>query len=69
MICKSSQTAPVHRLFLSRGADVNLKNKDGETPLDCCSVNSKVWNILNTSKKLTDARRGRDRHGEQLLCR
>ncbi|XP_060763381.1 histone-lysine N-methyltransferase EHMT1a isoform X2 [Neoarius graeffei] len=56
-------------LFLSRGADVNLKNKDGETPLDCCSISSKVWSILNTSKKLTDARRGRDRQGEQLLCR
>ncbi|KAI5088441.1 histone-lysine N-methyltransferase, H3 lysine-9 specific 5 isoform X1, partial [Silurus meridionalis] len=56
-------------LFLSRGADVNLKNKDGETPLDCCSINSKMWSILNTSKKLTDARNGRDRQGEQLLCR
>uniref|UniRef100_A0A672TCK0 Histone-lysine N-methyltransferase EHMT1-like n=1 Tax=Sinocyclocheilus grahami TaxID=75366 RepID=A0A672TCK0_SINGR len=41
-------------LFLSRGADVNLKNKDGETPLNCCSVNSKMWTILNTNKKLTD---------------
>ncbi|KAG9261933.1 histone-lysine N-methyltransferase EHMT1-like [Astyanax mexicanus] len=56
-------------LFLSRGADVNLKNKDGETPLDCCSANSKVWTILNTSKKLTDARKGRDSQGEKLLCR
>ncbi|XP_059404272.1 histone-lysine N-methyltransferase EHMT1-like isoform X1 [Carassius carassius] len=56
-------------LFLSRGADVNLKNKDGETPLDCCSINSKVWTILNTNKKLTDARRGRDSIRERLLCR
>uniref|UniRef100_A0AAR2IVC6 Euchromatic histone-lysine N-methyltransferase 1b n=1 Tax=Pygocentrus nattereri TaxID=42514 RepID=A0AAR2IVC6_PYGNA len=56
-------------LFLSRGADVNLKNKDGETPLDCCNVNSKVWTVLNTSKKLTDARKGRDSQGEKLLCR
>uniref|UniRef100_A0A8C1ZTY9 Euchromatic histone-lysine N-methyltransferase 1a n=1 Tax=Cyprinus carpio TaxID=7962 RepID=A0A8C1ZTY9_CYPCA len=56
-------------LFLSRGADVNLKNKDGETPLDCCSINSKMWTILNTNKKLTDARRGRDSLRERLLCR
>ncbi|XP_072520812.1 histone-lysine N-methyltransferase EHMT1a [Salminus brasiliensis] len=56
-------------LFLSRGADVNLKNKDGEIPLGCCSVNSKVWAILNTSKKLTDARKSRDSQGEKLLCR
>uniref|UniRef100_A0A673M1D9 Histone-lysine N-methyltransferase EHMT1-like n=1 Tax=Sinocyclocheilus rhinocerous TaxID=307959 RepID=A0A673M1D9_9TELE len=56
-------------LFLSRGADVNLKNKDGETPLDCCSINSKMWTILNTNKKLTDARRGRDSLSERLICR
>ncbi|XP_026866664.2 histone-lysine N-methyltransferase EHMT1a isoform X2 [Electrophorus electricus] len=56
-------------LFLSRGADVNLKNRDGETPLDCCSINSKVWGILNTSKKLTDARRSRENQGERPLCR
>ncbi|XDV20890.1 hypothetical protein PO909_026096 [Leuciscus waleckii] len=56
-------------LFLSRGADVNLKNRDGETPLDCCIVNSKMWTILNTNKKLTDARRGRDGLRERLLCR
>uniref|UniRef100_A0A673IIZ6 Voltage-dependent N-type calcium channel subunit alpha-1B-like n=1 Tax=Sinocyclocheilus rhinocerous TaxID=307959 RepID=A0A673IIZ6_9TELE len=56
-------------LFLSRGTDVHLKNKDGETPLDCCSVNSKMWTILNTNKKLTDARRGRDSLRERLLCR
>ncbi|XP_073696004.1 histone-lysine N-methyltransferase EHMT1a isoform X3 [Garra rufa] len=56
-------------LFLSRGADVNLKNKDSETPLDCCSINSKMWTILNTNKKLTDARRGRDSLRERLLCR
>ncbi|XP_016130714.1 histone-lysine N-methyltransferase EHMT1-like [Sinocyclocheilus grahami] len=56
-------------LFLSRGADVNLKSKDGETPLDCCSINSKMWTILNTNKKLTDARRGRDSLSERLLCR
>lgn len=48
---------------------MNLKNKDGETPLDCCIANSKVWSILNTSKKLTDARKGRDNQGEKLLCR
>ncbi|XP_051749523.1 histone-lysine N-methyltransferase EHMT1a isoform X1 [Ctenopharyngodon idella] len=56
-------------LFLSRGADVNLKNRDNETPLDCCSINSKMWTILNTNKKLTDARRGRDSLRERLLCR
>ncbi|KAM9393101.1 histone-lysine N-methyltransferase EHMT1a isoform 2-T4 [Pholidichthys leucotaenia] len=56
-------------LFLSRGADVSLRNKEGETPLDCCVRSSKVWTALNTNKKLTEARRGRNCHGERVLSR
>ncbi|XP_071396302.1 histone-lysine N-methyltransferase EHMT1a [Centroberyx affinis] len=56
-------------LFLSRGADVNERNREGETALDCCVYASKVWTALNTNKKLTDARRGRDCHGERVLSR
>ncbi|KAK2837107.1 hypothetical protein Q5P01_014319 [Channa striata] len=56
-------------LFLSRGADVTQRNKEGETALDCCVYSSKVWMALNTNKKLTDARRGRDCHGERMLSR
>lgn len=67
--CTGIISSIVYRLFLSRGADVNLKNRDGETPLDCCIINSKMWTILNTNKKLTDARRGRDGLRERLLCR
>uniref|UniRef100_A0A4W6G587 Euchromatic histone-lysine N-methyltransferase 1a n=1 Tax=Lates calcarifer TaxID=8187 RepID=A0A4W6G587_LATCA len=56
-------------LFLSRGADVTQRNKEGETALDCCIYGSDVWKALNTNKKLTDARRGRDCRGERLLSR
>ncbi|XP_030647341.1 histone-lysine N-methyltransferase EHMT1a [Chanos chanos] len=56
-------------LFLSRGANVNLRNRDGEMPLDCCTPNSKIWTVLSTNKKLTDARRGRDTKVERVLCR
>ncbi|KAJ0019648.1 hypothetical protein NQD34_007217 [Periophthalmus magnuspinnatus] len=56
-------------LFLSRGSDVNQRNKEGATPLDCCTFGSKVWTALNTNKKLTDARRGRDCQGERVLSR
>lgn len=56
-------------LFLSRGADVNHRNREGATPLDCCVHGSKVWMALNTNKKLTDARRGRDCQGERVLSR
>uniref|UniRef100_A0A8C3G5Z7 Euchromatic histone-lysine N-methyltransferase 1a n=1 Tax=Cyclopterus lumpus TaxID=8103 RepID=A0A8C3G5Z7_CYCLU len=38
-------------LFLSRGADINQKNKERETALDCCVYGSKVWTALNTNKK------------------
>ncbi|KAL2092228.1 hypothetical protein ACEWY4_012026 [Coilia grayii] len=56
-------------LFLSRGADVNLRNRDGDTPLECCLPSSKLWTILNTNKKLTDARKGRDSQGERVLSK
>ncbi|TKS78009.1 Histone-lysine N-methyltransferase EHMT1 [Collichthys lucidus] len=56
-------------LFLSRGADVNHRNKEGETVRDCSTFGSKVWTALNTNKKLTDARRGRDCQGERVLSR
>ncbi|XP_073322968.1 histone-lysine N-methyltransferase EHMT1a [Pagrus major] len=56
-------------LFLSRGADVNQRNREGEMVSDCCVYGSKVWTALNTNKKLTDARRGRDCQGEKLLSR
>uniref|UniRef100_A0A8C7XRM0 Euchromatic histone-lysine N-methyltransferase 1a n=1 Tax=Oryzias sinensis TaxID=183150 RepID=A0A8C7XRM0_9TELE len=56
-------------LFLSRGADVSLTNKEGDTALDCCPGGSKVWTALNTNKKLTEARRGRERQGERDISR
>ncbi|KAF3851717.1 hypothetical protein F7725_013489 [Dissostichus mawsoni] len=54
-------------LFLSRGADVTQRNREGGTALDCCMYGSKVWTALSTNKKLTDARRGRDCRGERAL--
>uniref|UniRef100_A0A8C5F5Y6 Euchromatic histone-lysine N-methyltransferase 1a n=1 Tax=Gadus morhua TaxID=8049 RepID=A0A8C5F5Y6_GADMO len=56
-------------LFLARGGDVTLRNRDGETALDCCAYGSKVWSALATNKKLTDARRQSDGRRETLLSR
>ncbi|KAG5280896.1 hypothetical protein AALO_G00065210 [Alosa alosa] len=56
-------------LFLSRGADVNMRNRDGDTPLERCRPNSKLWTILNTNKKLTDARKGRDNQGDRVISK
>uniref|UniRef100_A0AAX7UIY6 Euchromatic histone-lysine N-methyltransferase 1b n=1 Tax=Astatotilapia calliptera TaxID=8154 RepID=A0AAX7UIY6_ASTCA len=43
-------------LLLSRGADVFLKNREGETPPDCCSHNSKAWGALQANRKERDAK-------------
>jgi hypothetical protein len=48
---------------------VTLRNRDGETALDCCAYGSKVWSALATNKKLTDARRQSDGRRETLLSR
>lgn len=34
---------------------MNLKNKEGETPLQCASLHSQVWGALQMSKALRDA--------------
>lgn len=44
------------RLFLTRGADVFLKNREGETPPDCCSHNSKAWAALQANRRERDAK-------------
>ncbi|XP_075935606.1 histone-lysine N-methyltransferase EHMT1 isoform X3 [Anarhichas minor] len=46
-------------LFLTRGADVFLKNREGETPPDCCSHNSKAWAALQANRRERDAKNTR----------
>ncbi|XP_044161793.1 histone-lysine N-methyltransferase EHMT1 isoform X7 [Bufo gargarizans] len=41
-------------LFLDHGAEVSLKNKEGETPLECCSPNSQVWTVLKKSSNSSE---------------
>lgn len=33
-----------------------LKNREGETPPDCCSHNSKAWGALQANRKERDAK-------------
>uniref|UniRef100_A0A672SHP0 Histone-lysine N-methyltransferase EHMT1-like n=1 Tax=Sinocyclocheilus grahami TaxID=75366 RepID=A0A672SHP0_SINGR len=56
-------------LFLSRGAGISLKNKEGETPMECCSQNSKVWTALQASKKQREANSNQTGPVEKLLNR
>uniref|UniRef100_A0A674ER21 Euchromatic histone-lysine N-methyltransferase 1b n=1 Tax=Salmo trutta TaxID=8032 RepID=A0A674ER21_SALTR len=55
------------RLLLSRGVDVNLKNREGETPPDCCSRSSRVWLTLQTNRRIREARSSTQ--GEKVLIR
>ncbi|XP_047017705.2 histone-lysine N-methyltransferase EHMT1 isoform X1 [Ictalurus punctatus] len=59
----------VIKLFLLRGADVNLKNREGDSPLECCSQNSKVWSALHASKRQREASGEGRASGEKLLNR
>ncbi|XP_061529145.1 histone-lysine N-methyltransferase EHMT1a isoform X3 [Phycodurus eques] len=56
-------------LFLCNGVNLNQKNREGQTALDCCIKGSKVWVALHASKKLIDTRRNWDCLGEQVLIR
>ncbi|KAJ1077970.1 hypothetical protein K5549_011297 [Capra hircus] len=56
-------------LFLSRDSDVTLKNKEGETPLQCASLNSQVWSALQVSQALRDAAPDRPTPVEKTVSR
>lgn len=57
------------RLFLTRGADVFLKNREGETPPDCCSHNSKAWAALQANRRERDAKNSRLSTEQNVLHR
>lgn len=56
-------------LFLSRGSDVTLKNKEGETPLQCSSLNSQVWVALQMNKTLKDSSSDKPAQIEKVVSR
>ncbi|KAJ6654591.1 hypothetical protein lerEdw1_006744 [Lerista edwardsae] len=56
-------------LFLSRGSDVTLKNKEGETPLQCSSLNSQVWVALQMNKTLKESTPEKPAQMEKVLSR
>ncbi|XP_034752396.1 histone-lysine N-methyltransferase EHMT1 isoform X2 [Etheostoma cragini] len=54
-------------LFLTQGADVFLKNREGETPPDCCSHNSKAWAALQANRRERDAKNARLSRAEEKV--
>lgn len=41
------------KILLNNGANINLKNKDGSTPLNLCQRDSEIYLLLFSSKKLS----------------
>lgn len=46
-----------------------LKNREGETPPDCCSHNSKAWAALQANRRERDAKNSRHSPEEKILYR
>ncbi|XP_056370503.1 histone-lysine N-methyltransferase EHMT2-like [Oenanthe melanoleuca] len=56
-------------LFLSRGADPELRNKEGDSPLDLTPERSEVWVALQLNRKLRLGAAGRALHTEGIVSR
>lgn len=57
------------RLFLSRGADPEVRNKEGDSPLDLTPEHSEVWVALELTRKLRQGAAGRALHTERIISR
>ncbi|XP_074023325.1 histone-lysine N-methyltransferase EHMT2-like, partial [Numenius arquata] len=56
-------------LFLSRGADPEVRNKEGDSPLDLTPERSEVWVALQLNRKLRLGAAGRPLHTERIISR
>ncbi|XP_023804330.1 histone-lysine N-methyltransferase EHMT2-like, partial [Cyanistes caeruleus] len=56
-------------LFLSRGADPEVRNKEGDSPLDLTPERSEVWVALQLNRKLRLGAAGRALHTERIVSR
>lgn len=57
------------RLFLSRGANPEVRNKEGDSPLDLTPEHSEVWVALELTRKLRQGAAGRALHTERIISR
>ena len=60
---------PPPSLFLSRGADPELRNKEGDSPLDLTPERSDVWVALQLNRKLKLGAAGRALRTERIVSR
>lgn len=57
------------RLFLSRGANPELRNKEGDTAWDLTPERSDVWFALQLNRKLRLGVGNRAIRTEKIICR
>ncbi len=57
------------RLFLSRGADIDIMNKEGDTPLSLARCDTPVWVALQINRKLRRGISNRVVRTERIICR
>lgn len=57
------------RLFLSRGADTELRNKEGDSPLDLTLEHSDVWVALQLNRKIRQGAASRGLRTERIISR
>lgn len=57
------------RLFLSRGANPELRNKEGDTAWDLTPERSDVWFALQLNRKLRLGVGNRAVRTEKIICR
>ncbi|MCJ8735527.1 hypothetical protein PDJAM_G00248110 [Pangasius djambal] len=58
----------VPQLFLSRGADIDVVNKEGDTPLSLARPDSPVWVALQINRKLRRGIANRIVRTERIIC-
>lgn len=56
-------------LFLSRGADIDIVNKEGDTPLSLARPDTPVWVALQINRKLRRGIANRVVRTERIICR
>lgn len=56
-------------MFLSRGADIDIMNREGDTPVTLARPDTPVWVALQINRKLKRGITNRIIRTERIICR
>lgn len=68
-ICDDDRLLFFARLFLSRGADIDIMNREGDTPVTLARPDTPVWVALQINRKLKRGITNRIIRTERIICR